>query len=165
MKTEYQILPIADFPGYFIDTYGFVWSDKSGKMKRLKGTLGNRGYFIVVLYKNKKRHMRLIHRLVLEVFIGKRPEGMECRHLNGIKTDNRLDNLIWGTCKENTSDKILHGTDNRGEKNGRTIFTDEDVLEIYGLKGIESCKSVADRWDVHRNTIYNIWNKKYWNHI
>lgn len=49
-----------------------------------------------------------VHKLVLTAFVGPCPEGMECRHLNGIKTDCRLKNLEWGTQEENVQDNRDH---------------------------------------------------------
>lgn len=51
----------------------------------------------------------LVHRLVLGAFVGPCPAGMECRHLNGDSTDNRVENLAWGTHVENVKDVIAHG--------------------------------------------------------
>lgn len=50
------------------------------------------------------------HHLVLMAFVGPRPEGQECRHLNGVRDDNRVENLRWGTKAENMADKNAHGT-------------------------------------------------------
>jgi hypothetical protein len=44
------------------------------------------------------------HHLVLEAFVGPRPAGMQTRHLNGVKHDNRSANLAWGSAKENAED-------------------------------------------------------------
>jgi hypothetical protein len=52
--------------------------------------------------------------LMLETFVGPRPEGMECRHLNGNFRDNRLVNLAWGTHSENMRDMLRHGTSAQG---------------------------------------------------
>jgi HNH endonuclease len=52
-----------------------------------------------------------VHSLVLETFVGARPDGLEARHLNGDSLDNRLVNLAWGTHSENMLDKQAHGTD------------------------------------------------------
>lgn len=57
------------------------------------------------------RKPKLVHRLVLEAFVGPAPEGTECRHLDGDKENNRLDNLQWSTHVENERDKKAHGTD------------------------------------------------------
>jgi hypothetical protein len=49
-----------------------------------------------------------VHRLVLEAFVGPRPPGHLCRHLNGVPDDNRVENLAWGTPKENGEDAVRH---------------------------------------------------------
>ena len=171
----YQIVTMPGFPGYYVDNEGFVWSEKvrgrptskpaQPKIRRLKRRLHYSGYLYVGLSNNKKENRRFIHRLVLEAFVGSCPKEMETRHLNGIKNDNRLDNLKWGTCKENRADRLLHGTDDRGEKSVLAKLTNQDAIEIYKLKGIETQKSLADRFGVSRGTIYGIWKKKTWKHI
>lgn len=51
-----------------------------------------------------------VHRLVLDAFVEPFPKGKECRHLDGDPTNNRLDNLRWGTQSENNLDRVRHGT-------------------------------------------------------
>ena len=51
-----------------------------------------------------------VHALVAEAFVGPRPEGAVCRHLNGNSRDNRPENLAWGTQAENIQDMHRHGT-------------------------------------------------------
>jgi hypothetical protein len=87
---------------YFIDKEGNIYT-------MLKGATTKVGYKVVSLggRGGKKAY---IHDLVLETFIGKRPEGKEACHINGEKSDNRLDNLYWGTRKENVADAIKLGT-------------------------------------------------------
>ncbi len=64
-----------------------------------------------------KRYGRLqfywLHRVILETFVGQRPEKMECRHLNGNPMDNRLINLVWGTSRDNHADLFHHRTQQR----------------------------------------------------
>ena len=52
---------------------------------------------------------RCVHELVLLAFVGFPPPNHECRHLNGIPSDNRLENLCWGTRSENILDAVRHG--------------------------------------------------------
>jgi hypothetical protein len=120
--------PITTYPGeiwkpvvgheeaYAVSNIGRVKSlernitDKNGKTKPACGRLlkpqssGQRGYLTVTLC----GRIRYVHNLVLTTFIGPRPLDLECRHLNGINTDNRIENLRWGTHKENAEDRIRH---------------------------------------------------------
>lgn len=52
----------------------------------------------------------LIHRVVLETFVGPCPEGMECCHWDDVRTNNRLSNLRWGTSGDNNLDMVRNGT-------------------------------------------------------
>jgi hypothetical protein len=71
-----------------------------------------------------------VHILVLEAFVGPRPDGMVCRHLDGNPQNNRLSNLRWGTPEENYADRRLHGTHNTGSRNGRAKIDESDVIAI-----------------------------------
>jgi hypothetical protein len=65
-------------------------------------------YLGVTLRKNGSTKWFRIHRLVLGAFVGPCPEGMEGRHLDDCPTNNRLDNLAWGTRRENMADTARH---------------------------------------------------------
>ena len=88
---------------------------------------GYKNVMFCVRYQKKRRY---IHRLVLEAFVGPCPDGMECRHLNGIKADNRLDNLEWATHVDNIWDKEPHGTMKHGKDINFTKLSEEQVIEI-----------------------------------
>ena len=51
-----------------------------------------------------------VHKLVLLAFAGPAPEDHECLHANGDPSDNRLENLRWGTRSDNIRDAVHHGT-------------------------------------------------------
>lgn len=57
---------------------------------------------------NRKRF--LIHTLVLEAFVGPRPEGAVCCHIDGDPTNNHVTNLRWGSYSDNNHDLVRHGT-------------------------------------------------------
>ena len=53
---------------------------------------------------------RSVGALMLEAFVGPRPAGHECCHIDGDRFNNSLDNLRWGTQADNMADKLRHGT-------------------------------------------------------
>lgn len=63
----------------------------------------------VALFKDGTRKSFLIHRLVLEAFVGPCPDGLEACHWNDNSADNRLVNLRWDTHSANTQDKLRNG--------------------------------------------------------
>lgn len=60
--------------------------------------------------------VRLVHQLVLEAFVGPRPEGLEGCHNNGDPFDNRTENLRWDTNSANQLDSVEHGTHHEARK-------------------------------------------------
>lgn len=70
--------------------------------------------------------------------------------------------LRWATYSENERDKLLHGTDARGERCGSAKLTEEQVREIIALKGAEKQNAIAKRFGVRRQTIYKIHSGKRW---
>lgn len=112
---------IAGREGYRVGSDGTVWTciernsrhqgTPTGQWKPLKPHChkGKR-YLTVGLRNNGSCKTFYVHTLVLVAFRGPRPDGYVARHLNGNKMDNRLENLEWGTQRENVGDSIWHGT-------------------------------------------------------
>lgn len=100
-----------DIPGYEglyrASSEGDIFGVRRGKI--LASSPDHKGYLVVCLSKEGKARPRRVHSLVALAFYGKRPEGMHTRHLNCIKTDNRKENLKYGTVEENAMDSYLHG--------------------------------------------------------
>ena len=84
--------------------------------------------------------MRLVHHLVLEAFVGPRPEGAEARHFpDRDKTNNRAENLLWGTAQDNSDDRKIHGTNN-----GWTLSKEtRNKMSVSRLGTKRSAESVA----------------------
>ena len=95
---------IEGYEGYKVSNLGRIKSlnyNHTGKEKILKLRLNSDGYYYVFLCKNGEMKNFKVHRLVALSFIPN-PENKECiDHINGIKVDNRVENLRWCTQKEN----------------------------------------------------------------
>jgi hypothetical protein len=76
----------------------------------LRGTVHKKTGYRRVRLRHGPERVRMVelHALVLEAFVGPRPAGMECRHLDGDKMNNRAKNLAWGTRSENLLDRTRH---------------------------------------------------------
>ena len=94
---------LDNFDNYFIYEDGRIFSFK---LKRfLKPKDNGHGYKIVELRNNGEKKICYIHRLIYEVFKGPIQKGLEIDHANGIRSDNRLNNLRLLTPKENKNNK------------------------------------------------------------
>lgn len=98
-----KIKEIGGFPGYCVSDTGNVFSVKTNVL--LKPWKIN-GYNAVGLYKNGKRCVFLVHRLVAAAFIPNPDNKQQVDHINGNLTDNRICNLRWVTPKENRNNPI-----------------------------------------------------------
>lgn len=143
-----------------------------GQVRGPKGILTQHldtdGYPMVFLRLPSGRKTRTVHRLVLSAFVGPRPRGLETRHLNGRRTDDRLENLKYGTHAENVADSKRHGTyvPPIGEKHGSAKLTEEVVKRIRAecAAGARQ-KDQAVRYGVHRSLICLIVGRRIWKHV
>lgn len=110
--------------------------DRNGRMKpqRTKEkvfTPSIRGYSMVMLNGGGRKPKNcLVHALVMAAFVGPRPEGYVIRHLNHVKTDNRLANLAYGTPEENRQDSYRDGKMFTGQKHHWGKLTTRQIAEI-----------------------------------
>lgn len=119
----------------------------------------------------------LVHRLVMLAFVGECPEGKQVNHKNGIKTDNRLENLEYVTPRENTQHAINNGLFSLGKKfnqqdgskrrnssprkhgeiwapNGK--LSENDIKLIKSLKGTMTQRDISKKIGVHESTISRV---------
>lgn len=160
-------VPISDFPLYSVDELGNVYRD--GREAPLAPSADKDGYHSVYLSCNGKTTRRTVHRLTLEAFIGLRPEGFQCCHLDGNRSNNVLSNLKWGSRIENESHKAVHGTKPVGVKNGQHRLTEDQVLLIRARKssGLRNwgAGALAREFGVHLRTVYMVSSGRQWTHI
>lgn len=103
--SETELTPIPNYPGYLITRDGKIWSEKSNKWLKPGRTSKKPFYLNVILMRNGERCDCLVHRLVLETFVGPCPVGMESCHNSANVTDNRVENLRWDTSASNKADR------------------------------------------------------------
>lgn len=107
--------------------------------------------------------MRTVSRLVCENVHGTPPtKKHHAAHSCGIRACVNPMHLRWATPVENASDKILHGTHNRGEKCHFSTLTEQQVREILELKGKETQESIANRYGVTFHAISSIHRRTSW---
>ena len=139
------------------------------KYAYLKPGKRHKSYLIVILSKENQTKIRLIHRLVLEAFIGSCPQGMETCHNDGNPQNNRLMNLRWDTHQENSNDTIRHGTRSniQGENHYGAKLTEVKVLKIRQLfaTGRYSQKRLSQIFGVGFTIIHKIIRRLNWKHI
>lgn len=73
----------------------------TNKIHILKPGINHKGYLQVGLVNKGKSHSYKVHRLVADAFIQNLNRKEQVNHINGVKTDNRVENLEWCTNKEN----------------------------------------------------------------
>jgi len=155
-----------------ISTEGEVYSKRLKRLRKIStGThKSNAGYKFISAEGQKHR----VHTLVLETFVSEKPEGNEALHLNGDRGDNRLENLRWGTHKENMNQMKEHGTHktHKGEAHGMAKLTEDDVRYIrkHYRPGVNrhdpgNSKELAERFNLTRHTVWLISNNQSWTHI
>lgn len=113
-------------------------------------------------------HTYRLHVLVLTAFVGPRPEGMEARHFpDRSKTNNRLDNLSWGTKKQNAADKELQGQSQRGGLNHQAKLSEEDVRAIRRLwaEGRLKQPEIGEMFGIKQQQVSRLVNRKRWSHV
>lgn len=148
---------------------GRIWSypKKNGYGRRIGHWMKlykHNGYLYANLCKNAKYKNHLMHRLMAETFLVKEKKDKEVNHLNGIKHDNRIENLEWCSSSENSQhayDTGLHvHIGLKGEKNPNSKLTKKQVVDIRNskLKPV----NLAKKYKVGKNTISDILNKKTW---
>lgn len=146
---------------YQVSDLGRVKSIRTGKI--LVVGHGKYGHGQVCFSVNGKKQKVSVHRAVLGAFRGAPKAGQVARHLNGDARDNRLQNLVWGTPKENTADMLRHGTVSHGERHPIARLTNEQARAIRCSK--ERGRDLARAYGVDPALVSMIRSGKVWKHV
>ena len=151
---------VAENDRYEVSNLGNVRNVKTGRILKPQR---RSGYLAVAL---GHRNRRYVHHLVCIAWHGQRPEGMYACHCNDVKTDNRPENLYWGTPKQNTQDALRHDRMNTGEKCWQTNLTADDIREMRRLRADGMIyRDLGERFGIHLSTAAHICSGRSWGHI
>ena len=167
---NFKLLPIEGFNGYYAGENGGIYSywtrgvgsriDLDKVPTKLSPCLDGKGRYLHVCIKNKDGEFetRNIAPIICRSFNGLPNEGEEVSHLDGNKLNNNPNNLLWEGRSKNHQRKKIHGTDDRGYKNSRSLVTKEQLIEIRSLlnKGEKTHKEIGELFVVSRGCITKI---------
>lgn len=161
-EAEFRVVKCS--PSYEVSEWGDV--RRIGKAACLRPCVLKRGgYLAVSLWENGKGRLFRVNRLVAIAFRGDPPSPKyDAAHDDGNKLNNHKSNIHWKTRAENEADKVLHGTSNRGERNGMAKISDKEAEEIRKevradpRRGIY--RAVAQYHGLSETAVWNIANGK-----
>lgn len=173
MKTKEEIWKDAiGYNGYMVSSLGNVRTKARKtlkgfvKAKELKIWNGNNKYPRVNIQVDGKSKSVCVHRLVAETFLDNPLNKPQVNHINGIKSDNRLQNLEWATRFENMkhaydtgllkANKILEGYK---ENHPYQKISNTEKLMIYTLvKNGFDTNDISKVFNIHRSYVSEIYN-------
>lgn len=133
--------------------------------KELVPQLTEDGYLKVTLSKNCKCKRFYLHRLVALQFIENPDNLPQINHKDGNKLNNEVSNLEWCTKETNQNHAVRTGLIQRGADRPSAKLTENQVLEIYKLKGVLKAQDIADKYGVSKNTICCILRGSKWSYL
>ena len=150
---------------YAISNTGKVMNKANGRIR--KPSISKNGYFLCVFSNPGKKHTaHYIHRLVAHHFFGPCPKGKEVSHLDGNKSNNCTENLIYETHKINVRRRVGHGTNNDGERNGAAKLNTDQVMEIIKMRRSGFLlREIAEIYGVSFQQVSRICNHGNWGSI
>ena len=165
--TERTWNPVPNFEGYYASADGCILSKRSHQPRIMNPMKQKDGYLYVYLYDGYGNQKKMyVHRLVLMSWVGMPKDGQECRHLNDDPSDNRIENLLWGTRIENVADKRRNHGLQIGERSSSHKLTEGQVMEIrQRYSDGKSARELSAEYGVSHNAILKIARGSSWKHL
>lgn len=157
---------VPDWDWYLVSDYGRLISLHGSKPKLTCGCHCH-GYIHVTLTQytdhGKVVKIKKLHQLVLSAFVGPCPTGMEVNHKNGIRDDNRLENLEYCTSSENTLHAVKLGTWPIGERRWNSKYSRSQADLVLELKdeGLRPAE-IARRTLLPMSFVCHVWSGRLW---
>lgn len=164
-----NITEISGFEDYLVSDCGKVYSTKFNRFKERKLTPDKNGYLTVSLSPDGglTRKTFKVHRLVAQAFIKKDIDELEVNHLNGVKSDNRVENLELVTHSDNMSHASSTDLLHKGEMVSQSKYTEKQIREVCRLLRDPTIfiREVAEATGVSYSICSSIYNGQKWKHI
>lgn len=148
-----------------------TWVDAAGHIRRgkiLKQNMDSSGYVQITLVYENKTKLFLLHRLIAKTFLPLIQGKDFVNHINGIKHDNRVDNLEWCTKRENSVHSFAIGLQcNKGDNHPANKLTTKDVIKIREIRSLTNIpyKKLGLLFGISKTQTRDICILKSWRHI
>ena len=166
---RFTIRSVPSAPTVFVSDQGEVFRrDPKCPFVLLQRKLycGLNGYLVVTVKRLGRKAPEYVHRLVGEGFWGAPQSGQIIRHLDGNPSNNKPQNLRWGTYTENNHDMVGHGTKAIGQKIYGVILNEDKVRAIRGLRGVgHRVVDIAQAFGISRQTVGDVCRFKSWRYL
>lgn len=169
----------AQVPGFEV-----YWASNHGRIKRIytngkqrilkpypmrrydRKIKNNNTYSVVSISKNGKVTKFLWHRIIAMTFMPiQSASTMVVNHLDGDKSNNRLENLEWTTEHENKKHAAKNGLMQRGESRYNSKLKNRDILKIRELAKEISYAEIGRIYGINQGNAWLIANKRIWKHV
>ncbi len=151
--------------------YQDLYATEDGRIfqygKEIKQNLAN-GYPRINFKLNGKWKSVSSHRVIASAYCDNFSPGLYVNHRNGVKHDNRIDNLEWVTPGQNNKHAVESGlfTPAKGEASGQSKLTERDVLLIRSRYASGASQSELSReFGITTSNVWTIVSRNGWKHI
>jgi len=151
---------VPGYADYYVTSDGQIRGPAGKVMKQMEMPTG---HLYILCNRGRGRQRKLfVHRAVLLAFVGEPKDGEETRHMDGDPANNHLENLAWGTHKDNVDDRRRHGRMPIPHESRFTKLHHLDIPIIRTLQHAESSRTVAAMFNTSHTTIQKIWRGERW---